>query len=146
MVKRPRPGLGYAGWIGTKLAAGVDSPSHTALVVDDDPSIRFLCRVNLELEGWRVREAGTLEHARDELAAGAVDVVLLDVHVGAESGADFLDELRADHPGLPVAMLTGTSGAPLLTGIADAVIPKPFTLEQLTGTVRALVPTAQSSG
>jgi hypothetical protein len=31
------------------LARGVDSPSHTVLVVDDDASIRLLCRVNLQL-------------------------------------------------------------------------------------------------
>lgn len=119
----------------------MDSPSHTVLVVDDDSSIRFLCRVNLELDGWVVREAGTIEHARAELAEGGIDVVLLDVHVASESGVDFLAELRDDHPSLPVAMLTGSVGSPTLDDIVpDAVIPKPFTLEQLTGTVRDLVP------
>jgi len=115
----------------------VDSPSHTVLVVDDDASIRFLCRVNLELEGWAVREAGTIAGARDELAGA--DVVLLDVHVGSASGLDFLAEIRSEHPGLPVAMLTGSVGWPTLDGVAtDAVIPKPFTLEQLIETVRRL--------
>src|SRR5919198_4007322 len=32
-----------------RLAASVDAPSWAVLVVDDDPSIRLLCRVNLEL-------------------------------------------------------------------------------------------------
>jgi DNA-binding response OmpR family regulator len=117
----------------------VDSPSHTALVVDDDRSIRFLCRVNLELEGWTVREAGTLAEARRELADGAVDAVLLDVHVGSESGVEFLRELRADHPAVPVALLTGSAETSSAAGVgADAVIPKPFTLEQLVETVRGL--------
>jgi DNA-binding response OmpR family regulator len=117
----------------------VDTPSHTVLVVDDDPSIRFLCRVNLELEGWVVREAGSLGQARDELADGCVDVVLLDVHVGSRSGVEFLEEIRDGYPGLPVAMLTGSVGSPTLGSVeADAVISKPFTLEQLTGTVRDL--------
>jgi two-component system nitrogen regulation response regulator NtrX len=122
-----------------RLARGVDSPSHTVLVVDDDPSIRFLCRVNLELEGCAVREAGTLAQARTELSASGVDVVLLDVHVGNESGVDFLQELRRDHPDVPVAMLTGSVGTPTLVGaVADAVIPKPFRIDQLTTTVRNL--------
>jgi DNA-binding response OmpR family regulator len=131
-----------------RLARGVDSPSHTVLVIDDDSAIRFLCRVNLELEGWEVREAATIEAARAELAAGNVDVVLLDVHVGSASGVGFLDELRADYPGLPVAMLTGSVESPTLVGVrADAVIAKPFTLEELTGTVRVLATrTAQKSG
>jgi DNA-binding response OmpR family regulator len=119
----------------------VDSPSHTVLVVDDDRSIRFLCRVNLELEGWAVREAATLAQARRELADGAVDAVLLDLHVGSERGADFLEELRRDHPPLPVALLTGSSETSWAGDVgADAVIAKPFTLEQLVETVRGLQP------
>jgi DNA-binding NtrC family response regulator len=121
------------------LADGVDPPSHTVLVVDDDASIRFLCRVNLELDGWTVREAGTIAEAREALSDGQVQVALLDVHIGTSSGLDFLDELQRDHPGLPVAMLTGSVGTSALSGIAaDAVLPKPFTLEQLSETVRTL--------
>jgi DNA-binding response OmpR family regulator len=121
----------------------VDSPSHTILVVDDDASIRFLCRLNLELEGWAVQEAATIAEAREALAQGSVDVVLLDVHLGASSGVDFLEEIRRDYPGARVAMLTGSVGSSTLDRVAtDAVIPKPFTIEQLTGTVRNLAPPA----
>jgi len=117
----------------------VDPPSHTVLVVDDDSSIRFLCRVNLELDGWTVREAGTFAEAREALADGRVDVTLLDVHVGGSSGVDFLDELRRDHPSLPVAMLTGSVGTQALSDVtADAVLAKPFTLDQLNETVGRL--------
>src|SRR5262249_31925716 len=54
------------------------------LVVDDEPAIRLLCRVNLEIGGYTVREAGTLGEAREQLAAGPIDVALLDVHIGTE--------------------------------------------------------------
>ncbi len=58
------------------------------LVVDDEPSLRLLCRVNLELEGYRVLEAATRRRGDDARArAGDIDVVLLDVHVGADDGA-----------------------------------------------------------
>jgi DNA-binding response OmpR family regulator len=126
----------------------VDSPSHTVLVVDDDQSIRFLCRVNLELEGWTVREAGTLAEARRELADGVVDAVLLDLHVGLESGVQFLRELRTGHAGVPVALLTGSAETSSAADVgADAVIPKPFTLEQLVETVRGLQrPQARTPG
>jgi DNA-binding NtrC family response regulator len=114
-------------------------PAHV-LVVDDDASIRLLCRINLELEGWAVREAATLEQARQQLADGAVGVVLLDVHVGADSGVEFLEELRRDHPDSSVALLTGSVDTPTtLEGVSvDAVIAKPFTLEELARTVRSL--------
>jgi DNA-binding response OmpR family regulator len=115
-------------------------PAHHVLVVDDDASIRLLCRINLELEGWTVREAATLAEARTQLADGAVEVVLLDVHVGIDSGVEFLEELRRDYRDMPVAMLTGSVEAPAtVDGIgADAVVAKPFTLEQLALTVRTL--------
>ena len=118
----------------------MDSPSYTVLVVDDDAAIRFLCRVNLELDGWAVHEADAIERARKTLAKTPVDIVLLDVHVGVESGLDFIAELRERHPGVPVVLLTGSVGSPGLDGVdADAVISKPFRLDQLTGTLGKLV-------
>ena len=115
----------------------MDSPSHTVLVVDDDASIRLLCRLNLELDGWRVLEAAALSEARRHLEEDQVHVVVLDVHVGSGNGIEFLHELRRERPELKVAMLTGSDR---LEGVdSDAVIPKPFTIEQLTGTVAGLV-------
>jgi DNA-binding response OmpR family regulator len=117
----------------------VSPPSGTVLVVDDDASIRLLCRVNLELEGWRVREAGTVREARARLAIGDVHTVLLDVHLGNESGVVLLREIRRDHPKARVALLTGSVGRPSGDDASvDAVIPKPFTLEELVGTMRRL--------
>jgi DNA-binding NtrC family response regulator len=117
----------------------VDSLSHTVLVVDDDAAIRFLCRVNLELDGWAVHEADALDQARETLAAVAVDIVVLDVHIGVESGLDFIAEIRERNPGVPVVLLTGSVSPGLEEVDADAVISKPFTLDQLTGTVGRLV-------
>jgi len=114
----------------------VHPPSRTVLVVDDDESIRLLCRLNLELEGWHVHDAGTLPQARAELDAHDIGVVLLDVHVGTGSGLDFLDELRRERPQLKVALLTGSEQVGETAG--DGVIPKPFTIEQLTSTVANL--------
>jgi DNA-binding response OmpR family regulator len=122
------------------LARAVESPSHTVLVVDDDSSIRFLCRVNLELDGWNVREAATLAAARQELTDAEVDLLLLDLHVGHENAVDFVGEVRGRHPRLPVALLTGSVGTPALEGLeADAVIAKPFKLAELTQAARKLV-------
>jgi DNA-binding response OmpR family regulator len=111
----------------------------TVLVVEDEPSIRLLCRVNLELEGYRLLEAATLDEARRALAAEHVDVVLLDVHLAGEDGRVLLRELAERDPVPPVAMLTGTSELDDdVRRSVDAVLPKPFTLEQLIETVRRL--------
>jgi DNA-binding response OmpR family regulator len=108
------------------------------LVVDDDPAIRLLCRVNLELDGVDVLEASSLDEARARLAEAPVTAVLLDVHVGSDSGLDLLRELRRERPELKVALLTGSEGADLREVEADAIVGKPFTLEELRGTVERL--------
>ena len=112
----------------------------TVLIVDDDAAIRLLCRVNLELEGHRVLDAADLVHARTLLAEEPVDVVFLDLHLGNERGLDLLHELRRDQPDVGVALLTGSpqSRSPEEEATADALITKPFEIEELGRTVRRL--------
>jgi len=118
----------------------VGSTASTVLVVDDEPSIRLLCRVNLQLEGYRVLEAGTLEDARTAIGTQRVDAILLDQHVAGERGSDFLRELRDAESRTPVAFLTGSETVPEsdLAG-AEGVLRKPFTLAELSRTVQRLV-------
>ena len=112
----------------------------SVLVVDDDAAIRLLCRVNLELDGYRVAEAASLGEARSVLGSEPVEVVLLDLHIGSERGLELLGELRRDRPEVAVALLTGSSQerSPADEATADAVIPKPFELDELGRTVRRL--------
>jgi DNA-binding response OmpR family regulator len=128
--------LGGGSSYGARLGFLMRPNGHTVLVVDDDPSIRLLCRLNLELESWHVLEAGSLTDARVLLDANRVDVVVLDVHVGSGNGLEFLKELRRDRPDVKVAMLTGSENIGDVG--SDGVIPKPFTIEQLTSTVAKL--------
>ena len=108
----------------------------TVLVVDDDRSLRLLCRVNLELEGHRVLEAATLAEARALFDREAPDVILLDVHVGNEDGLELLDELEALDVPSRIVLLSGTSEIGLeLRGRVAGVIGKPFDLERLSAAV-----------
>jgi DNA-binding NtrC family response regulator len=108
----------------------------TVLIVDDDRSLRLLCRVNLELEGHRVFEAATLAEARALLERAGPDVILLDVHIGNEDGLELLDELEALDVPVRVVLLSGTSeiGSELRDRVAG-VIGKPFDLERLASAV-----------
>ena len=78
------------------------------LVIDDEPAIRLLCRVNLEAESMEVIEAGDgvsgLEAARREHP----DVVLLDVMMPALDGWGVAEELLKDPEtaGIPIIFLT----------------------------------------
>ncbi len=106
------------------------------LVVDDERSLRLLCRVNLELDGHTVREAGSLAEARRELEQATPDVILLDVHVGADDGLELLDELAALDLPSRVVLLSGSSDvSPELRKRVDMVLGKPFELESLAAAV-----------
>jgi DNA-binding response OmpR family regulator len=108
----------------------------TVLVVDDERSLRLLCRVNLELEGHRVLEAATLAEARALVEQEAPDVILLDVHLGNDDGLDLLDELEALDVPARVVLLSGTSEiGPELRARVSGVIGKPFDLKRLTAAV-----------
>jgi len=120
-----------------------DPGGHAAttrvLVVDDDPSIRLLCRVNLELDGHEVLEANSLGTARGSLEEEDVDVVVLDVHLYNERSDALVAECHARRPPIPVVLVTGSveiTDAGLSD--ADAILPKPVALDQLLSTVRNL--------
>jgi DNA-binding response OmpR family regulator len=106
------------------------------LVVEDDASLRLLCRLNLELDGFRVAEADAVEAARAAVAAERPALVVLDLTLGTEDAAPLLDELRAG--GLPVLVLTGAADAGRHRDRASALLPKPFDPAALVDVVRSL--------
>ena len=113
--------------------------SARVLVVDDEPSIRLLCRINLELDGHEVVESATLAEARARLEEERFDVVLLDVHLGLEHSGTLVDECHAQEPAVPVVLVTGSPDAIFdHAPAADAVLPKPFEPDALIATVRGL--------
>ncbi len=107
-----------------------------ALVVDDDAALRLLLRVNLELDGFAVREAATVADAKDSVATERPDVVLLDVHLGGEQTFGLLDELRGAR--IPVALVTGSVDVELYRERADAIVSKPFEPQALVEIARRL--------
>ena len=115
---------------------------RTVLVVDDDAALRMLCRVNLELDGYRVLEAATVDEAAAQAGSERVDVVLLDVRLGhaSQGGLDLLDRLPSGEGAPAVALVTGSidrTRFPKPDRVA-AVISKPFELDELAGVVRRL--------
>ncbi len=72
------------------------------LVVDDDPSIRAICREVLEHAGYLVRDAGSAEAAQAEARRFRPDLILLDVMMPVVDGFRTAEHLRAD----PVTAMT----------------------------------------
>jgi DNA-binding response OmpR family regulator len=109
----------------------------SVLVVEDDPGLRLLARVNLELEQFSVREAGTLEEARAAVAVERPGLVFLDVNLEGESTDLLLEELR--RAGVPVVVVTGTADATQYRDRADEVLGKPYDPSALVAAARRLV-------
>ena len=111
----------------------------TVLVVEDDPALRMLCRVNLELENYRVLEAGSIDLAGELLTQEQVNLVLLDLHVGSRDGRELVPVIRSQQPGASICLLSGTSVSdPPLDAGADDFIRKPFDLDVFRATVERL--------
>jgi two-component system phosphate regulon response regulator PhoB len=118
------------------------------VVADDDDAMRMLCRVNLELDGYRVLEADSGDELERLLAeVEKVALLILDIHLGDRDGVDIARSLRTTRPEIPIAFLTGSGLYSLdeAEAVADATIRKPFTLEELTSTVSRLARSERSA-
>jgi DNA-binding response OmpR family regulator len=109
------------------------------VVADDDDAIRMLCRVNLELEGYRVAEAANSRELTRVADEDDVALVILDIHLGSEDGIEVARGLRERHPEIAIAFLSGSVDfGERSAAVSDAAIRKPFRLEEFTATVHRL--------
>jgi two-component system KDP operon response regulator KdpE len=109
--------------------AGAGPTSHTILVVDDDPRIRFMVQRILERHGYAVHLAADIAEAERAVGETTPHLVVLDVALPGGSGADLLQAWRARGLQVPVVMLTAHGDAEreasLLEAGADDYIDKP---------------------
>ena len=84
------------------------SDRKRVLVVDDEPDVLLLCRVNLDFEGYDILEARDGEEALRVVREEQPDVVLLDVMMPRMDGWQALEAIKADPAttDIPVVMLT----------------------------------------
>lgn len=103
-----------------------------ALVVDDDQTMRDMLEVVLRRDGWDTAAAANGSAAAALVADQAVDLVLLDLHVGDEHGPDIAAQLEARRPGLSRRVVYLSGDVPPSGRIDDRpAITKPFVLEEL---------------
>lgn len=116
--------------------------SCKTLVVDDDPKIRQLIRVNLEPRGYTVHEASDGFVALKMLENDLPDLMLLDLVMPVMGGIDVCLRTR-EHSDLPIIVLSAQDEEQLkiraLDAGADDYIAKPFSYEELLARVRAVM-------
>jgi DNA-binding response OmpR family regulator len=125
--------------------------SARAFVVEDDPHIRELVVLHLELEGLTVVAAADGDEALRRLADEAFDVVVLDLMLPKVDGLTVCRAIRrnATNHAVPILMLTARRDeADKVLGLdsgADDYLTKPFGVAELAARVRALLRRAQSA-
>jgi len=121
------------------------------LLVDDEEDFVSTLAERLALRGVKTRTAFNGEQALREIDIDTPDIVVLDVMMPGMSGIDVLKRIKADHPNLPVILLTGIGSAKdgtegMRLGAFDYLM-KPLQLEELTGKIsEALTQASPRSG
>jgi two-component system alkaline phosphatase synthesis response regulator PhoP len=113
------------------------------LIVDDEEDLCEILQYNLTNEGFKTEVAHSAEEALKRPLA-QFDLILLDVMMGPMSGFRFADKLRKElNLTTPVIFLTAKDTEnDILTGFslgADDYIQKPFSVNELTARVKAVL-------
>lgn len=120
------------------------------LVVDDEPDILLLHRLNLEAAGYEVVLAADGMKALQRIGDDLPDLVVLDVMMPVLDGWGVLDQLATRHAAPPVVVVSAKSAQDdidrAMASGAAAYLRKPFNADQLVSTIRALLNGGVSGG
>lgn len=113
------------------------------LVVEDDPSISELVQIVLEEEGFTVIIAPSAEKAKEIIEAEKPQIAMIDMILPGQGGMDLILDLHSTWPQLGIILTSGKIDMNKATfkvlarqfGV-QAILPKPFTIEELLATVR----------
>lgn len=115
------------------------------LFVDDEEGFLELYRAAFNRDGYTVDTAVGVDDARARLAAGGIDLVVLDIRLGESSGLALLREIKAADADLPVVLATAYARYQddFSSWLADAYIVKSSDLGELKQAVARCLETAQ---
>jgi two-component system response regulator CpxR len=120
------------------------------LIVDDDPSTRFVVRLILEREGYVVVEAGNGQAALDLIKTDPLpDVVMTDLMMPVMTGTELIRRLRSDPRTVAIRIAVVSSNADAASslrssGQVDEIFGKPFTAGKLVDGIRAILSNSTS--
>jgi CheY-like chemotaxis protein len=117
----------------------------TVLVVDDDPGIRGLLTLAFKGEGFEVANASDGVEALTRVHEQWPQAIVLDLWMPVMNGPRFLEVLRQTSYGqsIPVVAISANGRRQTAKQLGvEALLPKPFDLRALIGTVTELVATS----
>jgi DNA-binding NtrC family response regulator len=105
------------------------------MIVDDERSIREVCREVAQSLGFNTCVADSAEHGYRMLDAQSVDVVLLDLKLPGAGGLEALHQIKARRPDAVIVVVTGygtvQSAVQAMKNGAYDYVTKPFSMEEL---------------
>ena len=119
-----------------------NKPTRKVLIVEDEGDMCLLLNIILKDKEIELDHVKNLAAAEAYLNEEQPSLVLLDNKLPDGFGVDFIPVLKNKYPAVKVAMISGFDGAAkdvALHNGADTYIQKPFTREQLSAAVKALL-------
>jgi two-component system nitrogen regulation response regulator GlnG len=125
----------------------VSAIAPSALVADDEPSIRFVLRETLAELGWEVTEADDGESALEALASGGHALAFLDIRMPGPSGLELLDRVQSLGLDTAVVIITAQNSfenavEAMKRGALDYLV-KPFGMEEVKALATKVVRTRE---
>jgi two-component system autoinducer 1 sensor kinase/phosphatase LuxN len=113
------------------------------LVVDDNEAVRDVLSRMLSFLGYDVTLAGNGLEARKLFLTGSYDLVITDLQMPLMNGWELSRLIKERSPNTPVMVVSGACDERCWEEVdmncVDAIIPKPFRLKEIEGTVRRLL-------
>jgi len=122
------------------------NPTHRILLVDDDLYARELNAGALIRSGYSVKTAEDGADAWKSLTDHGYDLLITDNKMPRVTGLELIKKVRSEDMTLPIILASGTVPTEELKRHPwlqlDAMLPKPFTVEELLDTVNRVLYTA----
>jgi signal transduction histidine kinase len=113
-------------------------PVHV-LVVDDEKMVRTVITKLLSLHGHTVQQADSGRKALEQVETAPPDIVFTDYGMPGMNGAELARRLREDAPKLPIVLISGDTETSDAFPFVNAVVDKPFKLDELEVIIQDLV-------
>jgi DNA-binding response OmpR family regulator len=122
------------------------------LLIEDDPAIAEMYRVQLEHDGYRVAIATTAEVGLATMSEEAPDIVLLDLLLPDRSGFELLSSLNERLPNHPPVVILSNYGEPSMIdrgralGAVEYLVKSRVTPSEISGQIPAWIEQGRRSG
>lgn len=119
------------------------------LIIDDEPAIRKLLEINLESNGYKVRQAATAKEGILLAAQHPPELILLDLGLPDKSGHEVLQELRTWYMRSIIILSVQSSEEDIIRALdhgATDYLTKPFRTGELLARIRSALRRSQDIG